>query len=49
MPNIELEGIFTHLARADEATTEAAEEQFLRFIDELSEKEQKELFEDSED
>ncbi len=31
LPNIELEGIFTHLARADEATTEAAEEQFLRF------------------
>ncbi len=33
LPNIELEGVFTHFARADEATTDAAEEQFNIFKD----------------
>ena len=36
LPNIELEGIFTHFARADEATPEAAKEPLQQFIDFVS-------------
>lgn len=32
LPNIELEGIFTHFARADEATTEPVNEPFEKFM-----------------
>ncbi len=32
LPNIDMEGIFTHFARADEETTEAIDEPFMKFV-----------------